>query len=186
LNIKQYFFALFLINCCYGKNTTAGRLADIGQFINPAMAFGFTIIKEDEEGAFQCLYSILLNAALTAGIKHGVNRIHKGDDPMNRRPNGRPYNFPSGHTSSASVGANFILFRYGIEYAALPYVMTAVTAAGRIQNRRHTGAGVLAGFLVGFISAFVFTKKLQEKDKSLSIAPITSKEFNGLRIVYRF
>jgi membrane-associated phospholipid phosphatase len=150
------------------------------------MAFGLTIIKEDEEGAFQCLYSILLNMTLTAGIKHGVNKIHKGDEPMNRRPNGRPYNFPSAHTSSASVGANFILFRYGIEYAALPYIVTAITGAGRVQNRRHTGAGVMAGSLVGFISAFIFTKKFQEKNKSLSIAPITSKEFNGLKIFYRF
>ncbi|WP_051908766.1 phosphatase PAP2 family protein [Candidatus Odyssella acanthamoebae] len=184
--MRTFLFVLYLINCCCAKSTTVGRLADIGQFINPAMAFGLTVIKEDEEGAFQCLYSVLLNMTLTAGIKHGVNKIHKGDEPMNRRPNGRPYNFPSGHTSSASVGANFILFRYGIEYAALPYIMTAITAAGRVQNRRHTGAGVISGFLVGFLSAFIFTKKFQEKNKSLSIASITSKEFNGLKIVYRF
>ncbi|WP_010299370.1 phosphatase PAP2 family protein [Candidatus Odyssella thessalonicensis] len=184
--MKKFLILSSLACSCYGKTTTASRMADIGQFINPALGLGLTVIKEDEAGLFQCLYSVVLNMAVTAGIKAGVNQIHKGDDPINKRPNGKPYNFPSGHTSSAAVGAAFIFLRYGIEYAALPFVITGITAAGRVQSHKHSEAGVMAGLMVGALSAFIFTKKFYEKNRSLTILPVTSKEFNGLKISYRF
>lgn len=188
---KALLLIILVTNVCTAdssttKTTTLSRIADIGQFANPIIALGLAVVKEDEPGMFQCLYSVALNAAVTGALKFGFNKIHNGDDPVNRRPNGGRYNFPSGHTSSASVGANFILFRYGIGYAAIPYVITALTAAGRVQIHKHSEAAVIGGFMVGFLSAFIFTKKFHDEHKSLSIAPVSSKEFTGLTLVYRF
>lgn len=185
--MRRLFFFIFLLGLpVQSKQTTAGTVADIGQILNPAIGFALTVMKEDEPGMYQWLYSTVTNAVLTAAIKGATNKIHGGRDKMNQRPNGKPRNFPSGHTSSASVGANFIAMRYGFTYAIVPYIILGLTAAGRVQVHKHTEAGVVAGSMVGLLSAFIFTKTYIEKNQSLTIAPVSSKEFTGLHVVWRF
>jgi membrane-associated phospholipid phosphatase len=187
-----FLFCLFWSTCSPAKHTLLSKMADVGQIANPVIGLGLAVIKEDREGMFQWLYTTLLNSAVTVLIKVGVNHIDHGKHPLNRRPNGKHYNFPSGHTSAASAGANFVLFRYGIPYAVIPYIITGITAAGRVQARQHTPGAVFAGFAVGLASAFIFTKSFNDKDKdknkkqSLTIMPVASKEFKGLSITYRF
>ncbi len=183
---RFFIYTVLLCTSLWAKQTTAGRIADIGQIANPAIGFALTVMKEDEPGMYQWLYSTITNAVLTAAIKGATNKIHGGRDPMNKRPNGKPHNFPSGHTSSASVGANFIAFRYGFTYAIVPYVILGLTAAGRVQVHKHTEAGVVAGAMVGLLSAFIFTKQYVEKKQSLTIAPVSSKEFTGVHVLWRF
>lgn len=185
--MRQFILILMLCFSSVGaKQTTAGRIADIGQIANPVIGLALTVMKEDEPGMFQWLYSTVTNAVLTAAIKGATNKIHGGRDPMNKRPNGKPHNFPSGHTSAASVGANFIALRYGFTYAIVPYVILGLTAAGRVQVHKHTEAGVIAGAMVGLLSAFIFTKTYVEKKQTLTIAPVASKDFRGLHVLWRF
>lgn len=186
--MRRFLILVYILSSTqlHAKQTTAGTVADIGQILNPAIGFALTVMKEDEPGMYQWLYSTVTNAVLTAAIKGATNKIHGGRDKMNKRPNGKPRNFPSGHTSSASVGANFIAMRYGFTYAIVPYIILGFTAAGRVQVDKHTEAGVVAGAMVGLLSAFIFTKKFVEKNQSLTIAPVTSKEFTGLHVVWRF
>ncbi len=87
----------------------------------------------------------IIATALTRGTKLCVNE---------QRPTGSSRNsFPSGHTTTAFLGAELLRQDYGPWVGAAGYVVASGVGVMRILNGRHWLNDVLAGAGVGIISA---------------------------------
>ncbi len=90
----------------------------------------------------------LFNLALTLGLKHTLRR---------ERPYPGTFNsFPSGHTSTAFMGAELLRREYGKEYpgmAVAGYVVATGVGCLRVYNNRHWASDVVAGAGIGILSA---------------------------------
>ncbi|WP_339108697.1 phosphatase PAP2 family protein [Thioclava sp. GXIMD4216] len=97
---------------------------------------------------------------LFAGI-HGTKRT-LGDIPLNTRPNGKPYGFPSGHTATATFGAaslvNSCLLSSPVAKGAV-ILAAAFTGASRIQSHNHDIWQVLAGAIWGIACNGLFRRE---------------------------
>jgi membrane-associated phospholipid phosphatase len=90
--------------------------------------------------------SILTNQVVTS-LKHATHQL---------RPDGSTYNsFPSGHTATAFVGAEFMNQELGWHskwYSVAGYTMAGATGALRIANNRHWLSDVVAGAGIGILT----------------------------------
>jgi membrane-associated phospholipid phosphatase len=81
--------------------------------------------------------------AVTAGLKYSINET---------RPNGESRSFPSGHTSIAFTGAEFIRTEYGWRWAAPAYVAAGFVGWSRVEAKKHYVHDVLAGAALGVLA----------------------------------
>jgi len=91
------------------------------------------------------------------------------------RPDGKSSNsFPSGHTATAFMGAEYLWQEYkdvSVWYGIAGYIVAAGTGLGRIYNDRHWVTDVAAGAGIGILSTKVaywiapHFRKNQEKKK---------------------
>ncbi len=89
---------------------------------------------------------ILTNQVVTS-LKNATHQM---------RPDGSTYtSFPSGHTASAFVGAEFMNQELGWHskwYSVAGYTMAGATGALRIANNRHWLSDVIAGAGIGILT----------------------------------
>lgn len=111
-----------------------------------------------------------------------------------RRPDSDTRNsFPSGHTATAFMGAEFLYREYGdvspwIGYAG--YAVAATTGYLRIYNNRHYLNDVIAGACVGILSARIaywiypriFKKSKSGRHITVAGLPYCSTEGFGLNL----
>ena len=81
--------------------------------------------------------------ATTAALKYSVNET---------RPDGGSYSFPSGHTSLAFTGAEFIRKEYGWGWGAPAYLAASFVGYSRVQADKHFTHDVLAGAAIGILA----------------------------------
>jgi hypothetical protein len=91
--------------------------------------------------------SSILSAQIVTALKHATHQL---------RPDGSTYNsFPSGHTTTAFVGAEMMNQEFGWRspwYSVAGYSMATGTAFLRIMNNRHWLSDVVAGAGIGMLS----------------------------------
>lgn len=91
--------------------------------------------------------SSILACQLVTTLKYSTHQL---------RPDGSTYNsFPSGHTTTAFVGAEMLNQEFGWRsplYSVAGYSMAAGTAFLRMMNNRHWLSDVLAGAGIGMLS----------------------------------
>ena len=91
--------------------------------------------------------SSILSAQLVTALKHGTHQL---------RPDGSTYNsFPSGHTTTAFIGAEMMNQEFGWRspwYSVAGYAMASGTAALRVLNNRHWVSDVIAGAGIGMLT----------------------------------
>jgi len=91
--------------------------------------------------------STVLSAQVVTALKHSTHQL---------RPDGSTYNsFPSGHTTTAFIGAELMNQEYGSRspwYSVAGYTLAAATGAMRIMNNRHWLSDVLTGAGLGILS----------------------------------
>lgn len=122
---------------------------DVMRFALPAVALGITAAKRDKDGALQLAATAVPTFGLTYGLKalvHEQRPDHSGDD-----------SFPSGHTSSAFLGASYLHYRYGWEYGLPAYALATLVAASRVEADKHHVHDVLASVLIANVSAYFLT-----------------------------
>lgn len=99
--------------------------------------------------------------AATYGLKYSIDA---------ERPNGGSESFPSGHTASAFMGAEFIRKQYGWGWGLPAYATAGWVGYSRVESNNHYWRDVIAGALIGIASNHDFgTIKLRRSE--LSIGP---------------
>lgn len=85
---------------------------------------------------------------LTYGLKYGINA---------KRPNGESgQSFPSGHTASAFMGAEFMRKNYGPWWGVPAYLAAAWVGYTRVESHNHYWRDVAGGALVGIAANYDF------------------------------
>lgn len=125
---------------------TAGRVGEVGLV---AVALGKTVAEADGAGARQFAFGIGTTVASTEVLKRLVG---------SERPNGRDdRSFPSGHTSISFAAAGHLHARYGWEWGAPAIVVASFVGLSRVEAREHRWEDVIAGALLGTVSAHAFS-----------------------------
>ncbi|RKS50526.1 PAP2 superfamily protein [Gillisia mitskevichiae] len=158
------------------QNKTIETAGDVFLFAVPAATLGTTLILNDKKGTWQFTKAILLNTAVTYGLKEALNKPR----PHNNGDNA----FPSGHTSTTFHGASFIHRRYGFKYSIPVYLAAGFTAFSRIDAQKHDGWDILAGAAVGIGSTYLFTTPYQQEHMELTMS--SGKGEYLLGFIYKF
>jgi len=91
----------------------------------------------------------LLSGLATAFLTHLLKFLFNFT-PLGKRPDGDKNSFPSGHTSSAFMGAVFFHLHFGLLISIVPYLLAGFTGFSRIYAKRHWLRDVIAGALLAF------------------------------------
>lgn len=67
------------------------------------------------------------------------------------RPDGAPHSFPSGHTAVAFAVAPVLADDFGWRVGVPAYALAALTAVGRMEDRRHYLSDVIVGATLGIL-----------------------------------
>lgn len=129
------------------------------------MGVGLGLVGVDAKHCFldRCIeagWATVATVAFTRGIKHLV------DTP---RPNGGSLSFPSGHTSSAFVGAEMVRIEYGNGWGAGAYIMAAGVGSIRLYDDWHWLSDVLTGAGIGILCAHIGEWMIEPTKKLLGI-----------------
>ena len=138
------------------RPVSAERSEDVGdilQYAIPWAALLATALTGERRGAWLWLYSGAATTILTLLLKLLFNFT-----PLGKRPNGADYAFPSGHTSSAFMGAAFIHFYFGLGWAVLPYLLAVFTGYSRIWAKKHHLRDIIAGATLAFVISLYFVR----------------------------
>jgi hypothetical protein len=127
---------------------------DIGQFLIPAFAAGYSWYNEDYEGLEQFGYSLLSTTAVVSTLKYTVDAT---------RPNGGSRSFPSGHTAWAFSGASYLQMRYGWSYGLPAYIAAGAVGWSRVYSDNHYWRDVIAGAAIATGFSYLFTSPIASK-----------------------
>lgn len=160
---------------CTGVARASGPLSDserryekagnILQYAIPAAGLAATYFAEPREAPqpdasfwlmgrsprHDLLMAVARSWAVTAALKFSVRE---------ERPNGSDRrSFPSGHTSLAATGAEFIRKEYGWGWGVPAYLLTGFVGWSRVQADQHYTHDVLAGAAVGILANHDFWRR---------------------------
>jgi hypothetical protein len=122
------------------------------QFAPVAIVYGLNLAGIEGKNRFIDRTALLgLSAGILSVMDYGLkNTTHR------LRPNGGDYlSFPSGHTSTAFAGAEFLAQEYSgksVWYGVAGYTIAATTGVFRLYNRDHWFSDVVAGAGFGILS----------------------------------
>jgi membrane-associated phospholipid phosphatase len=123
---------------------------DAGLVLVPALAWGMSEWRNDDEGQQQFYWSMGSTLLTTELLKYTIHE---------RRPDGDGNDsFPSAHTSLTFSAATYIQQRYGWKSALPFYAAASYVGWTRVQSERHHTKDVLAGALIGYLNARYFTE----------------------------
>ena len=136
----------------------------------PLTMLSVGLIKKDkslQQKSFKIIGSLLINTAITQGLKYTINRQRPYDAYQSLI---HPYNietdpsFPSGHTSTAFALATSLSLQYKKWYVVVPAFAWATSVGySRLYLGEHYPTDVFAGAAIGIGSAYLsnwLTKKL--------------------------
>ncbi|NEM99041.1 phosphatase PAP2 family protein [Pontibacter burrus] len=152
-----------------------------------AMAIGILIKdKKLEKAGMLAAGSIMLSAGITEGLKHQFHRHRPSTGEDNHFFDG-PFqstihtSLPSSHTTTAFAVATSVASVYRYEHPAVPpiaYGIATLVGLSRINDNAHWTTDVLAGALIGYVSAKgtlylynVLDQKLKIRKEKLLLRP---------------
>ncbi len=107
------------------------------------------------------------------------------------RPDGSTNNsFPSGHTATAFMGAEFLYQEYkhkSIWYGAIGYAIASGTGAFRMYNDRHWFTDVVAGAGFGILStklSYMIYERIEKKKLQTKVTPYYEDKKFGFVIAF--
>lgn len=117
-----------------------------------------------------------INGLLTAAMKGAINRT---------RPDGAPYGYPSGHTSSAFATVGVIYQHFGFKAGIPAFVLASYVGLSRLQENKHYMSDVIAGGILGGYIGYTIAGRKQQ-DKTISVSPLQLRDARGLALSLRF
>lgn len=169
----------FILLCCLAAGAdvqAAGGMEKAGDILTialPVAAAGLTLGFRDGRGALEFGMSSALTLGVTYGLKYTVDE---------KRPNGDDRSFPSVHASVAFNSAEFIRKRYGWNYGIPAYAIATFVAYSRVESDQHYAHDVLAGAVIGIVSAYLFTRP----HEGWRIQPDVDHAYYGIRLSYNW
>jgi membrane-associated phospholipid phosphatase len=137
----------------------------------PFAALGYTATQSDlDAGGWQLAYSGVAAMSVATALKYAVNA---------KRPNGEDRGFPSGHTTSAFFAAGYLEDRYGWEVGVPAHILAALVGYARVRTKDHDVGQVVAGAVLGEVSAYLFTSRI---DDNVRFLPWSDAESGGVGI----
>jgi membrane-associated phospholipid phosphatase len=130
----------------------------------PLSAIGYAFIKKDSfsrQTAIQFTAAVLLNTAVTYGLKRGIDRPRPSVifPFIQAFENDQRFSFPSGHTSNAFCIATTLSLMKPKWYVIAPsFIWAGAVGYSRMHLGMHYPTDVMAGALVGAGSAWVTYK----------------------------
>lgn len=130
-------------------------------------------------------------AIMVRGSKHFISSPRPEKDGRFRGDD----SFPSGHTSTAFMGAELVRMEYGTGYAIGAYAVACGVGFMRLWNDRHWVTDVIAGAGVGILSARVgywmlpvWRKvfNMQDSNKAVAIVPYYNSQAFGASMAMVF
>ena len=133
LNIRfVYLFLLLSFSGFLKSSSSVDRVetaGDVLQIALPMAALSSTYILDDKLGRHQFWKSYISSISLTYLLKYTVDKTRPNDDCCE--------SFPSGHTSSAFMGASFIQTQYGYKWG-IPALAAAIYVGwGHVVRASH-------------------------------------------------
>lgn len=148
---------LQLIDFSFKENVEYGlykklRLDDFSQYIPSVAVYGLNVFGVEGKHDFKDRTIILATSYLIMGATVGVLK----HTTKVERPDASAFNsFPSGHTATAFLGAEFLWQEYkdkSIWYGIAGYAIATTTGLFRIRNDKHWFSDVVAGAGIGILS----------------------------------
>jgi membrane-associated phospholipid phosphatase len=141
----------------------AGELGDTLQYVVPAAALALTWVLSGQAEQGASAMSLNADSALHLGgtprhdLALAFGRSIVATEALKftfneKRPNGGDHSFPSGHTSFAFTGAEFIRKEYGWRWAVPAFGIASYVGFSRVRSREHHTHDVLAGALIGILA----------------------------------
>jgi membrane-associated phospholipid phosphatase len=146
--------------------------ADIATLLMPLGTYAIASFKNDDEGKSQFLRSTGMSLVLNS-----VARLAFNETSWGKRPNGKEYGFPSGHTAFVVSSAAFLQDRYGWQYGVPAYLLSGYVAYVRVDTEHHRWRDIIAGAALSFgVSKFYVTPQ-----HATQIAPVVGPDYLGMR-----
>jgi hypothetical protein len=141
---------------------------DYFQFSPAALAFGLKISGIESKHSLSDMFILYtLSNALEAGVVFSTKSLTE-----RKRPDGSNYHsFPSGHTATAFVAAEFLHQEYGdksLWISAAGYGMATLIGVSRVYRNRHWVSDVVAGAGIGILSTKIIYRLYPSIRKSFS------------------
>lgn len=162
---------------------------DFSQYFPMVSVYGLNALGIKGKHSFKERTLILGTAAALMAVS--VNTIKSTSNVL--RPDGsNSHSFPSGHTATAFMGAEFLRREYGDVSSWIGvagYAVATGTGFFRMYNNKHWLTDVIAGAGIGILSTdiaywlYPYTSKLffpNKKNKQFSVVPFYSSENKGV------
>ena len=129
------------------------------RFINTAVQVALPLLLRDKIGMAQLVFVGVSTTAATHIVKRLLNNRVVWGTRLGQRPTGADSrsNMPSGHSSMASSAAYFVCRRYRFWHALYLIPILLLTMFSRVELNSHSVSAVIAGALLGFLMAALFT-----------------------------
>lgn len=169
---------------------------DFSQYTPMASVYMLNVFGIKGKNNFRDRTIILITSYLIMGLV--VNGLKKTASV--ERPDGTSFNsFPSGHTATAFMGAEFLYQEYkdvSIWYGISGYFVAAGTGTFRMYNNRHWVTDVVAGAGIGILSTKAaywlyptinkLFKSKNNKNRKIGFIPYYDGEQTGFSFVSSF
>jgi lipid A 1-phosphatase len=131
------------------------------RFIPTVAQVVLPIVLADKIGLVQLVYVALSTTIATQATKRLFNKQWVKGIRLGQRPSltHSKHNMPSGHSSMASCAAYFVCKRYKLSLVFVLLPILLLTMYARVMLNDHTISAVVAGALLGILTAALFTSK---------------------------
>lgn len=147
--------------------------ADIVTLLIPLGTYAIANSKDDDEGKSQFLRSTGMSLVLNSAARLAFNETSWG-----KRPNGKEYGFPSGHTAFVVSSAAFLQDRYGWQYGVPAYLLSGYVAYVRVDTEHHYWRDILAAAALSYgVSKWYVTPQ-----HATQITPVVGLNYLGMSL----
>lgn len=127
------------------------------RYVPTGVQIALPLLLGDKVGAVQLFYVAVSTTVVTHGVKQVLKGQWVGNTRLDQRPNGGSKNMPSGHSSMASCAVYFVGRRYRLWLGVAFSLIVVLTMYARVMLNAHTISAVIAGALIGCMTAAWFT-----------------------------
>lgn len=137
-----------------------------------------------QDAAFTSLESVLLANLLTSGLKTSFGRARpfQNQGALEFKPFSGNTSFPSGHATTAFAFVTPWLMYYPNAFTPGLLILGAGTAFTRMLTRNHWFTDIVAGSAIGFSTAYVLTRRHQNMEGRIHVAPSFGLEQVGVTV----